>query len=299
MIESTDWAPSENDRLSALIERFRVGARICKAPSPDCAGNSKVVPNLFLALGPLPLETLGRDVAASSAGTAGTAGAVAFFPRGAPVAFLRALGRNRPPGLVAAQADIGGEASAVAAALPELVAAPMAADGALKAIADMLLEEVSQPRCGGGAVLDRLCEILVIRLLRHAMRQGDAEMGLLAGLSHPKLRYAVVAMHGEPARAWSLEDLAALAGMSRTQFAKTFREVVGVTPVAYLAGWRLSVAQSELARGASLKGTAGRVGFASSAALSRAFQRHFGYPPRAVIAQARLRPGLRELSAAE
>ncbi|AXS41171.1 AraC family transcriptional regulator [Breoghania sp. L-A4] len=266
--------PARLDRLSAILERFRISAQVCPAPSPACRRDPRdKVPNLFAASGALPLDICGLGVAASGGG-------LAYFPCGAPDDFLAALAADRPEGLVAAHVDIGGEGNPVARALPEVIAAPVAADSALKAVGDLLLEEVLEPRCGGGAVLDRLCEVLVIRLLRHAIRTGRTEVGLLAGLAHRGLCPALVAMHENPERDWHLESLAEHAAMSRTQFAKTFRDVVGTTPGGYLSAWRLTLAQLELSRGAPLKSVAGRVGFSSPAALSRAFTRHFGYSPR-------------------
>lgn len=269
------------DRLSAIIERFRISARVCPAPSPSCRRQEgAVVPNLFAASQALPLAACGLlDVDTSGGG-------LAYFPQGTPDGFLYALALDQPAGLFAAHVDIGGRQNPVAAALPAVIAAPVAADGALRAVGELLLEEVHEPRCGGGAVLDRLCEVLVIRLLRHALRSGEAEVGLLAGLAHPGLSPAIVAMHEHPEHDWRLEALAEIAAMSRTQFAKTFREVVGETPGGYLSAWRLTLAQLELARGTPLKAIAGRVGFSSPAALSRAFQRHFGYSPRQAMPRA-------------
>jgi AraC-like DNA-binding protein len=53
-------------------------------------------------------------------------------------------------------------------------------------------------------------------------------------------------MHDQPKRDWSLPDLAAEAGMSRTSFANTFRDIVGITPVQYLQNWRVGLVQKLL-----------------------------------------------------
>ena len=103
---------------------------------------------------------------------------------------------------------------------------------------------------------------------------------MLAGLSHPRLRKALVAMHEQPAHDWSLEALAAMAGMSRSVFANTFRDAVGCTPGAYLQSWRVRLAQQALVQGRPLKTIALDVGYGSEAALSRAFKAQCGMPPR-------------------
>jgi AraC-like DNA-binding protein len=56
----------------------------------------------------------------------------------------------------------------------------------------------------------------------------------------------------QKSHAWSLEQLAKRAGMSRARFAAYFRQVVGMTPFDYLTNWRLGVAQTMLRKGNSL-----------------------------------------------
>jgi AraC-like DNA-binding protein len=102
---------------------------------------------------------------------------------------------------------------------------------------------------------------------------------MLAGMSHPKLRRALIAMHEQPATEWSLETLAGVANMSRSVFASAFRDTVGCTPGAYLQSWRVSLTQQALRRGQSLKMIAGEVGYGSEAALSRAFKAQHGMTP--------------------
>ncbi|WP_417455467.1 AraC family transcriptional regulator [Kiloniella sp.] len=183
-------------------------------------------------------------------------------------------------GFVCAVVDTGGEANPIALALPDLVVVRLDQSPPLRAVTDILLEEASAPRCGGRAVIDRLCEIVVIRLLRHLIEAGHTEVGLLAGLADPNISLAIIAMHERPDRNFNLEDLAEISAMSRTHFANSFRKIVGVTPGQYLSNWRLTLARAELAKGMPLKAIAGRIGFSSSAALSRAFTRHYGVSPK-------------------
>lgn len=260
------------DRLSALIRRFRIDARV----NPTDPGQS---PNLFV---------LRRgDLAGRICGNQAEPGPkLVFFPRDVPAGLREDL-TTAGIDFVCASVNMGGEANPIARALPDPVEISLAESESLAAVADMLLEEALSPRCGGQAVVDRLCEVVVIRLLRHTIEAGQTEPGLLAGLAHPNLSLAIVAMHDDPGRNWRLEDLAEIAGMSRTHFANSFREVVGVTPGDYLSGWRMTLAREEISRGVPLKIVASRVGFSGSAALSRAFSRRFGYSPREGLTQAR------------
>jgi transcriptional regulator GlxA family with amidase domain len=149
-----------------------------------------------------------------------------------------------------------------------------------EAVLELLFAEALAQHCGRQAMLDRLFEVVLIQVLRQLMEQGQTQVGMLAGLAHPQLRKAIVAMHEEPQKEWGLEDLAARATMSRSAFASGFRNAVGVTPGAYLQRWRVGLAQKALLQGKSLKLIALDVGYGSEAALSRAFKAVDGKSPR-------------------
>jgi AraC-like DNA-binding protein len=88
-------------------------------------------------------------------------------------------------------------------------------------------------------------------------------------------------MHANPARAWKLTELAKAAGMSRTSFAQRFKAVTGVTPLGYLAEWRMRIAQRTLRQeDAPVSEIAARLGYASESAFSQAFKRVTGTRPR-------------------
>ena len=264
------------DRLSALIRQFRIKATV---HSLDGDGDRRLAddcpaPNLFIARhGELNFPDECHEP------MTGPGPKLGFFPRGIP-RDMRVQLASRDAEYLRATVDMSGDANPIALALPPLVAVRLDEAPSLAAVADLLLEEALSPRCGGRAVIDRLCEVVVIRLLRHAIEEGQARPGLLAGLAHPNLCRPIVAVHDNPEKSWRLEDLADIAGMSRTHFANSFRDVVGVTPGGYLSGWRLTLARTEIAKGTPLKVIAGKVGFSGSAALSRAFSRRYGYSPR-------------------
>jgi AraC-like DNA-binding protein len=264
------------DRLSALIQRFRIEAKflpfdINKAPGGwgrDAAPNFFIFRRGCLSFSDDRFPDLNDQ-----------APVLVFFPRGAPSDF-KVQTDAADAEYVCASVDTGGNANPIALALPDVVTVPLDEAKPLKAVTDILLEEALTPRCGGRAVIDRLCEIVVIKLLRHLIEAGKTRVGLVAGLAHQNLSHAIVAIHDNPEKNWRLEDLAEIAAMSRTHFANTFRDVVGVTPGEYLSSWRLTLARMEIAQGAALKSVVGKVGFSSSAALSRAFKRRYGVSPR-------------------
>jgi AraC-like DNA-binding protein len=140
-------------------------------------------------------------------------------------------------------------------------------------------EEAFCPQLGRQAALDRLCEVLMIHLLRHCLKHGLTQGGTLAGLAHAKLSKALHVMHAKPAHLWQLHELAEVAGMSRARFAAHFRVVTGQTPGDYLATWRVLLAQEMLQSGRALKHVALDVGYGSVTAFSRFFARKVGCTP--------------------
>lgn len=163
--------------------------------------------------------------------------------------------------------------------LPAVVLAALDKLPGVEALLGLMFEEAFSDRSGRQAVLDRLCEVLMIRLLCHCIDLGMTQGGTLAGLSDARLAPALTAIHEEPARGWTLEDMAVLAGMSRARFAVHFRAVTGETPADYLAAWRVMTAQRLLRSGIQLKRVAYDVGYGSASAFTRAFVRKVGCPP--------------------
>jgi transcriptional regulator GlxA family with amidase domain len=100
-------------------------------------------------------------------------------------------------------------------------------------------------------------------------------------------------LHDRPAAEWSLEQLAREVGLSRSALAERFHHYVGVPPMHYLARWRMQLAASLLSGTTlSMAQVAGRVGYGSEAALSRAFKRLVGIAPSAWRDGLRPAPGV-------
>lgn len=177
----------------------------------------------------------------------------------------------------------GGQAHPLVRTLPGLIVLPLARVDGLAAALDLLFAETDRVRCGHRLLADRLFEVVLIQTLRWLLdhpAEAGVPPGLVTGLSDPRLARALVALHDAPGTPWSLEQLAERAGMSRTSFSQHFRDLVGQTPAAYLADWRIGLAQSGLRQGASIKQLAGDLGYANPSALSRAFVARAGCSPR-------------------
>ena len=165
------------------------------------------------------------------------------------------------------------------ALLPQLLIVPLATVPELEPTAKLLFFEAFSLHDGRQPALDRLAEYFLILLLRFAAVSPSKQADALLALADKHLSKAFDAMHQQPERAWTLEQLAHIAGMSRSRFSSHFLATTGQTPFGYLALWRIGVAQSLLKKGTPLKIVASAVGFASPEALTRSFSLHLGMPP--------------------
>ncbi|PMS16211.1 AraC family transcriptional regulator [Trinickia dabaoshanensis] len=238
------------DRLSAFFRAFDLSVSVSDRPTPGADARLMVVGDARQLARQLVLDT--------------------DSPLSAPV---------DGQVLVVASISFGGSSNPLIVALPERVVVDVDESTVLHGIASGFVEEALNARCGQSAVIGRLCEVMLLLVLRQVIDAGTRAPGLLAGLSHPALHRALVAMHDAPDRPWRVEDLACVSGLSRSQFMASFRQTVGTTPSAYLTAWRLMLARRALANGAKIKAVAQRVGFGSASAFSRAYVRAFGHPP--------------------
>lgn len=265
------------DRLEALLKHFSVNARMFHSGALCGVNELPAVADVgqlhLVKAGPIEVSNEGEPALLV------TDPSLLLYPR--PMKHRFVTDAERGADVACANLHfVGGVANPVAAALPGFICLPLAEiDGADSMLA-LLFEEAFNGRCGRRALVDRLFEVVLIQVLRHLMEAGKIHSGMLAGMAHPKLRNALVAMHERPAEDWSVDSLADVAAMSRSVFANVFRDTIGCTPGVYLQNWRVSMAQQALREGRSLKMIAIEVGYGSEAALSRAFKMQSGLTPR-------------------
>jgi AraC-like DNA-binding protein/mannose-6-phosphate isomerase-like protein (cupin superfamily) len=150
----------------------------------------------------------------------------------------------------------------------------------LRLTSHFLVEEAHNPKPGSAIMMERLLDLLFIQAIREWGSKSGHNLGWLSGLRDPSIGKALSAIHEDPAREWTVEALAAIAGSSRSAFAARFSEVVGKSPLKYVANWRLDLAADQLRAGTARIGEiAATVGYGSEAALTRAFKLQFGKTP--------------------
>ncbi len=169
--------------------------------------------------------------------------------------------------------------NAITQSFPAVVAIPLREAPGLEPTLSLLFAEAGAAFTGRQVMLDRLCDVLLIQIVRHAIEHNMVASGILAGLAHPRLGKLLAELLDSPGKQWRLEAMAAVAHQSRNAFARQFKHVVGVSPAALLAQLRASRAQRLLRKGYSLTWAAEEVGYGSQPAFSRAFIRETGMAP--------------------
>lgn len=155
------------------------------------------------------------------------------------------------------------------------------AGAVLHGLLDLAYAELAGAHLASDVVLGRLSEILFVAAVRTFAAGTDAvSSGWLAALRDPAVGAALAAMHAAPSRDWSVAAIAETAGVSKTTLTERFHEHLGMPPGRYLTRWRMLEARRLLEHGTlTVAEIADRVGYASEAAFSRAFQREVGVAP--------------------
>ncbi|VVJ21935.1 Transcriptional regulator [Amycolatopsis camponoti] len=167
--------------------------------------------------------------------------------------------------------------------LPEVVHLPAAPgrNPGLRAMVDLLGAELHEAPPGAAAVAPSLVDALLVYLIRAWMAGAEnSTTSWSAALSDPEISPVLAAMHADPRRAWTVQQLAAVAGLSRAAFARRFTSVVGEPPLTYFTRWRMTTA-AQLLRTTdhTLARVADAVGYGSPFAFAKAFAREYATTP--------------------
>ena len=147
-------------------------------------------------------------------------------------------------------------------------------------VASFMNEEVCNARLGGKVILSRLAEVLFILIIRSYLERADVEEGFLLALKDERISNSLKAMHEQPAKDWTLQKLAGVAGMSRSLYSKEFKKLAGETPLSYLTNWRILKAKELLPDNKkNISEVASDVGYQSEAAFNRLFKSKTGETP--------------------
>lgn len=154
------------------------------------------------------------------------------------------------------------------------------ASNQLASLVRLMRMETTSDRPGGSAILNALSSALFALVLRAASESEQAPEGLSALAGHPRLAPAISAMFADPARQWTLPELADLCSMSRATFMRHFQDTLGRSAAELLTDIRMSLAANDLKKlGMSTEAVAESVGYQSIAAFRRVFTGKMGMTP--------------------
>jgi len=177
----------------------------------------------------------------------------------------------------------GDHASILRGTLPAIVHLHKEADkAALRWSIERLMAELREPQPGSLLVAEHLAHMMLVQALRlHLSDASQGRVGWLFALADKQMGAAISALHEEPGRRWTLQELAEQVGMSRSTFAQRFKETVGESPMEYLTRWRMLLAGDRLVNSVDPVSVISlALGYESEAAFSTAFKRVMGCSPR-------------------
>lgn len=150
----------------------------------------------------------------------------------------------------------------------------------LQQAAVLMNEEISAEKIGSKLILGRLVDILFVLIIRAYLEQVDIKGGFLMALKDNRISNSLKSMHQSPEKDWTLHQLAATAGMSRSLYCREFKRLVGETPLSYLTNWRILKSKEILSESKeNISEVASRVGYQSEAAFNRLFKTKVGVTP--------------------
>jgi len=163
--------------------------------------------------------------------------------------------------------------------LPAITTVP--AGPRTRPLLELLAAEAARDEPGQDAVLQRFLDlILVIALRSWGAKTGSRPVGWLGAIADPAIGRALASLHADPQHGWTTAMLANQVGMSRAAFCARFAGLVGEPPMAYLIGWRMTLAADKLRNtDATVAAVAREVGYDNAFSFSTAFKRVRGQSP--------------------
>ncbi|UHH10151.1 AraC family transcriptional regulator [Luteimonas fraxinea] len=145
-----------------------------------------------------------------------------------------------------------------------------------------LAHELANPSPGNAIVVQHLGHIMLVQVLRiYLTQEGNSTPSWLLAISDPRIGAVIQAIHTDPARSWTVEELAKVAGVSRSTLALRFKQKAGIAPLEYVSRWRMQLATRSLkANHTTISSIAQKLGYDSDSAFSHAFKRIMKCSPR-------------------
>ncbi|MBD1554451.1 AraC family transcriptional regulator [Pseudomonas typographi] len=186
--------------------------------------------------------------------------------------------------LIGGRFAFGEEAALLFDALPAVAVIKHGSEQAsvLRWALERLAHELTQPSPGSSLMVQHFGHIMLVQVLRiYLAQEASGPPSWLLALSDPRLGSVLQAIHAAPARRWTVEDLAQVAGVSRSTLALKFKQKAGASPLEYVLRWRMQLATRALRNSqVTISSIAQKLGYDSDSAFSNAFKRIMNCSPR-------------------
>lgn len=186
-------------------------------------------------------------------------------------------------GLVCGALELRAPRAALWRGLPgEILVRPADAGSELASLIALIVREAKAPGLASDVLIERLFDGCFLLLVRYCIERGLVREGLFRALQDARLAGVLALLHEAPAHPWSVAEICARGGLSRSVLHERFVALLGMPPMEYLAAMRMQLAGEWLRDAAlSVEQVAERCGYESVSAFSRTFRRVMGQTPGA------------------
>jgi AraC-like DNA-binding protein/uncharacterized cupin superfamily protein len=191
-------------------------------------------------------------------------------------------GEEKPFLCIGGRMEVASDIDFVMGSLPPVVVVKASdeASGRIRWLLDRIIAELRDERPGAALMCGQLMHLIFVEMIRQCP-QANGHSGWLEAVSDPRVGRAISAIHSNPGKSWRLDELAAAASLSRSQFSSRFVALLGMAPIEYLLRWRMEIARRALRKpGIKVAALATELGYRSEAAFGAAFKRVHGCSPR-------------------
>ncbi|WP_395173045.1 AraC family transcriptional regulator [Roseibium alexandrii] len=145
----------------------------------------------------------------------------------------------------------------------------------------MLRDALETDDLSSGVMFEAMSRVFLVKLLQKYGQQQAEDLALSARFTSEHYKRVLSFIRDRLDHTISVEELAQVAGMSASHFARVFKETVGETPMQYVLAYRIEQAIGMMR---DPKRPLGEIaiacGFADQAHFSRSFKQVTGQTPR-------------------
>ncbi|WP_460141558.1 helix-turn-helix domain-containing protein [Pseudomonas sp. S2_E01] len=166
-------------------------------------------------------------------------------------------------------------------------------DDLIASIGHAIFVELYNPSHAGTLLVETLACSVAARLLQRFTSTSPSRLSSLDVVAHPgmkRIRQVMDYIEDNIESTITLDDMAAVAYLSRFHFSRAFKAATGKTPYSYVTERRMERARHLLRHSAhTVAGVAMALSFSSQATFSRAFRQYTGQTPNEFAKHSRTR----------